>query len=110
MEFRRGPWYPIAILVVVINTAGGFYAYLTGEPFHAFAHGVAAVGFGLWARYLKQTSAQRERAVAAPDKVEMLEANLSELERELWETQKRLDFADQLLKNKPRPSDSQPHD
>ncbi len=57
MTFKRRVWFPIAVVVVVINVAGGIYAYLGAE--------------------------------------------LSELERELMETREKLDFADQLLKNKP---------
>jgi hypothetical protein len=101
MTFKRALWLPIAIGVVVINLAGGVYAYLTSEPMHAFVHGAIAVGFALWARHLYHGSEQRERQLERQDRVQLLEANLSELERELSETQERLDFADQLLKKKP---------
>ena len=101
MTFKRRIWLPIAIVGVVINVAGGSYAYLGSEPMHAFIHGAFAVGFGIWAQYLRRGPSQSDRQVAAPDKVELLEANLSELERELVETREKLDFADQLLKNKP---------
>lgn len=90
----------IAIAIVVINVAGGIYAYMTNEPMHAFVHGALAFGFGLWARHLA-TGAPKARHVAQPDKVEMLQADLSDLERELQETRERLEFTDQLLKNKP---------
>lgn len=101
MEFKRGPWYPISIGVVVINVAGGVYASLSSEPMHAFIHGAFAVGFGLWAWHLRQSSERSDRQIEHQDKVQLLEADLSELERELRETQERLDFADQLLKKKP---------
>lgn len=101
MNFKRALWYPIAIGVVVINLAGGVYAYLTSEPVHGFLHGAFAVGFAIWARHLRQGTQQSERLSDRPDKVELLEADLSQLERELKETQERLDFADQLLRNKP---------
>jgi hypothetical protein len=56
----------------------------------------------LWAFSLRGDSDRdTERRLENPDRVEMLEANLSELETELLETRKRLEFADQLLKNKP---------
>jgi hypothetical protein len=107
MTFNRWPWYLIALAVVVINVAGGIFAYLTSEPIHGFVHGAFALGFGLWARHLHGGSKQgapRTEPRQQPDRVEMLEADLSEVERELRETRARLDFADQLLKNKPPPT------
>lgn len=101
MIFKRSIWLPIAVVAVVINVAGGIYAYLTSEPMHGFAHGALAVGFGLWARHLWLSPTPGVQRVERPDRVELLEADLSELERELRETQERLDFADQLLKKKP---------
>lgn len=103
MSLKRVLWLPLSLGLVVLNLAGGIFAYLTSEPMHGFVHGAAAVGFGLWARYLWQRPAVSERQVQQPDKVQMLEADLSELERELKETQDRLDFADQLLKKKQPP-------
>jgi hypothetical protein len=110
MKLNRGIWLPIALLATALNVAGGLYASLTNEPMHAFVHGAVAVGFGLFARYLWTAAPPRASAIREPDKVEMLQSDLSELERELHETQKRLDFADQLLKNKPpkTPDESQP--
>jgi hypothetical protein len=101
MIFKRGAWYPISIAVIVINVAGGIYASLTSEPVHAFLHGAFAVVFGFWAWHLRQQSEHSEKQVGGQDKVQLLEANLSQLERELRETQDRLDFADQLLKKRP---------
>ncbi len=101
MTFKRTFALWFAVGVVVINLGGGIFAYLTDEPMHGFVHGALALGFGLWANHLRQTPAQRPRSVETPDKVELLQADLSELERELRETQQRLDFADQLLRNKP---------
>jgi hypothetical protein len=103
MTFQRAVWLPVVLAIVVINLAGGIYAYLTNEPMHAFAHGAAALGFGLLARHLLSSKpvARTVQRSADQEKVELLEADLSQLERELRETQARLDFADQLLKNKP---------
>ena len=111
MAFNRKVWLPIAILVVVINVAGGIYASLTEESMHAFVHGALAFGFGLWAYNLSRGPRHAERMVQQPDRADLLEADLSELERELRETQARLDFADQLLRKKSPPAspgDSQP--
>ena len=90
-----------AVVLVGINVAGGIYAYMTNEVMHGLVHGAFAVGFALWARYLKSTAVQSERRVEQPDRVELLQNDLSDLERELQETRARLDFADQLLKKKP---------
>jgi hypothetical protein len=103
MTFQRAVWLPVALAIVVINLAGGIYAYLTAEPVHGFVHGAAALGFGLWARHLWSSKpvARPLARSADQEKVELLEADLTQLERELRETQARLDFADQLLKKKP---------
>lgn len=99
--------FKVAIAGVVINLAGGVYAWLTNEPMHGMVHGALLVGFVIWARYLHQTrehdtyreAPRNERA----EQVDLLEADLTELQRELHETQQRLDFADQLLRNKQEP-------
>ena len=109
MKLNRRIWLPIALLATVLNVAGGLYASLTNEPMHAFVHGAAAVGFGLFARYLwLNAAAPRASAIHEPDKVELLQSDLSELERELHETQKRLDFADQLLRKRAANPDDPP--
>lgn len=100
MRLGRAFWFPVAVGLAVINAAGAVYALYMSEPVHAFAHGALVAGFLLWARYLRSTSPRPERQA---EKVEMLEANLSDLERQLSETQQRLDFADQLLKQRPKP-------
>ena len=98
---NRAVLFWIATAAAALNVAGGIYAYMTNEPMHAFAHGAFAVGFVLWARHLK-TSVPKPQQVAQPDRVEMLQADLSDLERELQETRERLKFSDELLKNKDR--------
>jgi hypothetical protein len=98
---KRGFWFAVSVGAVILNLAGAIYAYLGGESMHAFAHGAAAFGFSLLAFNLRPHGPVAMRSVKAPDRTQMLEADLSELERELEETRKKLDFADQLLKNKP---------
>lgn len=108
MADNRKFWFRVAIAVVVINVLGGVFAYLTNEPMHGFTHGALAIGFGLWARYLREQSDRSEEdfRVERPDKVELLEASVDDLERELHETRKRLDFADQLLAKRPKSPDA----
>ena len=43
---------------------------------------------------------QSPRAIQSDDQVALLQANVSELESELQQTRERLEFTDQLLKNK----------
>ncbi|HUP89925.1 MAG TPA: hypothetical protein VM100_11255 [Longimicrobiales bacterium] len=99
--------FKVAIAGVVINLLGGAYAWLTNEPMHGMVHGGFLVGFAIWARYLHQTreynAYRQDIREDRIDKVDLLEADLTELQRELHETQQRLNFADQLLKKKQEP-------
>lgn len=95
MTFRRGQ-YVIAIALGVINLGGAIYAFLTGEPMHAFVHGTFLVGSAVWLRYLNDHRETTKRI--DNDEVQMLQGDISDLQRELHETQQRLDFADQLLR------------
>lgn len=101
MGMKRAFLYPLAIIVAGLNVAGAVYAYVQGERMHAFVHTAIVVTFGMAALYLRQRREQAPRAIERNDNVEMLQANLSELESELQQTRERLEFADQLLKNKP---------
>jgi hypothetical protein len=100
MSFKRALWYPIAVIVAGLNVAGAVYAYVLDEPVHAFVHTAIVVTFGMAALYLRQRREQAPRAIERNDNVEMLQANLSQLESELQHTRERLEFADQLLKKK----------
>ena len=75
-----------------------------GTPIHVFAHVALAGIFGLAARQLGRAPRGRHSDDDIEDKHEeevlMLHENMSDLERELQETRARLEFADQLLKNK----------
>ena len=96
MRFTRAFGFWVVIAVVIINVAGGIYASLTGEGMHAFLHGAAAVGFGLWARHLRQTPVISHSH--EPDKVELLQDDVSDLQRQLDEARARLEFDEQLLR------------
>ena len=104
MIFKRGFWFAIAVAATVANAGGAIFASVNSEPMHAFVHIAAAFGFGLLAAYLRPRSLPAPPRVQNADRTQLLEADLSELERELRETRERLEFADQLLKNKPPPS------
>jgi hypothetical protein len=95
MTFKPAVWYPISIVLSVINlVAIGFAA---GEPLHAVAHGGATLAFGLWAQRLRQ----RPREIEVNPRVEVLEAELSDLRRQLDQTQEGLDFTERLLAQRP---------
>jgi hypothetical protein len=99
MRFKPAVWFPISIILAGVNLAA--IPFAAGEPWHAMAHGVLAVAFGLWAQRLKQ---RRDRDLEQPaieasgvERMEVLEEELSRLRNELTETQERLDFTERML-------------
>jgi hypothetical protein len=101
MIFKRGFWFAVAVGATVLNVGAAIYAFVLSEPVHAFLHGAGAFGFALLAVYLRPRSSSALPRVAEADRTQLLEADLSQLERELRETRERLEFTEQLLKNKP---------
>jgi hypothetical protein len=100
MTFRTA-LYPIALAWTALNIGGIGYAAYTAEPMHAMVHGVLAVAFGLWAVSLRKTRAPEP---ARDVRLEVLEDEVSELQRELNETRQGLNFAEQLLASKRPPA------
>lgn len=97
MTFKPAIWYPIAIVLSATNVAGAGYAAGSAEPWHAAVHAALALGFGLWAQRLR-----REPGGSGPQaRLEVLEAEVSNLGRELSEAQERLDFAERMLAQRP---------
>jgi hypothetical protein len=92
MTFKPAVWYPIAVVLAAINLLGAGFAAGSAEPMHAAAHVALAVAFGLWARRLRQGPGGSEL-----EALEALEFEVSNLRRELGETQERLDFAERML-------------
>ena len=102
MTFKPTTWYPIAVVLSVINLAGAGFAVGQAEPTHAAVHVALALGFGLWARRLRRRPGGSElqaglEGLDALERLEALEAEVSKLRQELTETQERLDFAERLL-------------
>ncbi len=93
MTFKRTIWYPIAVVLSVLNLAGAGFAVGQAEPSHAALHVALALAFGLWARRLRQGPVGSE----LPARLEALEAEVSTLRQDLSETQERLDFTERLL-------------
>jgi hypothetical protein len=97
MTFKPALWQPIAIVLSAINLVGVGVATRSAEPWHAAAHAVLALTFGLWAQRLRWGSGRNERMI----RLDVLETEVSNLQRELREAQERLDFAERLLAQRP---------
>jgi hypothetical protein len=95
MTFKPAIWYPISVVLGVVNLAAVGFAAQSAEPWHAATHAALAVGFGLWAQRLRQ-----RRKPGTPEfqtSLEALETEMVKLREELTETQERLDFAERML-------------
>src|SRR2546421_12775120 len=70
--------------------------YALPNPLHAAGHGLLALGFAFWAKRVRPSRGEDEEA---PDesRFENLDAEGSELRRQLSETQERLDSPKRLL-------------
>jgi hypothetical protein len=97
MTFKRAIWYPIAIVLSVINLVGVGFAAGEPQPWHAALHAALAVAFGLWAQRLRQSPGGSE--LQAP--FEGLEAEVDALRAEVAELHERMDFAERLLAQAP---------
>lgn len=102
MWFRHRAWIPVAWLLCLGNVLGVWVAARPAEPWHATAHALLAVLFGLGAQRL----GLRRRPPADTDTAERLrelEARLADLENlpgmegRLTELEERLDFAERAL-------------
>ena len=103
MRFKAAIWYPIALVLSVVNLVAVGFAAGDREPWHAGIHAGLALAFGLWAQRLRQRP--RGSDLQAPfevfEAVEALEVEVSKLRQELGETQERLDFAERVLAQGP---------
>ena len=97
MTFKPAIWHPIAVTLSVINLVGVGFAAGAAEPWHAGVHAALALAFGLWAQRLRQGAGGSESEA----RLELLEAEVSNLRRELSETQERLDFTERVLAQGP---------
>jgi hypothetical protein len=93
MTFKPAIWQPIAIVLSVINLVSVGFAVGAAEPFHAGIHAALGLAFGLWAQRLRQGPGGGE----LEPRLEALEFEVSDLRRELSETQERLDFTERVL-------------
>ncbi len=98
MAFKPTTWYPIAVVLSVVNLAGAGFALGQAQPEHAAIHVALAVAFGVWARRLRpRLEKELPGGSELQDRFEALEGEVSKLRQELSETQERLDFVERLL-------------
>jgi hypothetical protein len=99
MTFKSATWYPIAVVLSLLNLAGAGFAVGQAQPSHAAIHAGLALAFGVWVRRLRQSPDRSEvqGGLEALDAIASLEADVSKLRQEVSETQERLDFAERLL-------------
>lgn len=103
MTFKPAIWYPIVVVLSVINVLGAAFAAGQAQPWHATIHAALALAFGLGAQRLRQSPGRRELEAGLEAGLEALEAEVSNLRQELSETQERLDFVERLLAQGPEP-------
>ncbi|HUR94470.1 MAG TPA: hypothetical protein VMY76_07790 [Gemmatimonadales bacterium] len=95
MTFKPAIWHPIAVVLSAVNFVAVGLAAASAEPWHAAGHVGLGVAFGLWSQRLRARAAG---TVSEPQaRLDDLEADVSDLRRELTETQERLDFAERVL-------------
>jgi hypothetical protein len=103
MSFKPAIWYPIALVLSVINLVAVGFAAGEPEPWHVATHAALALAFGLWAQRLRQ--APRGNELPAPlevlEALEAVETEVSKMRQELSETQERLDFTERVLAQGP---------
>lgn len=99
MTFKSPLWQPVAIVLSAVNLVGVGFAAGAAEPWHAGIHAALALGFGLWAQRLRRVP----RLLPDDDRLAALEADVTDLRRELAEAQERLDFAERVLAQPPDP-------
>ncbi len=99
MAFKPTTWYPIAVVLSVVNLVGAGFALGQAQPEHATIHAALAVAFGLWARRLRPRPGEKELPGGSElqDRFDAVEGEMSKLRQELTETQERLDFVERLL-------------
>jgi len=99
MTFKPRIWFPIAVVLAVLNVVAVGFAAGDAEPVHAATHASLALAFGLWAQYLRRRTggSAPEARVDVFDAVDALDVEVSKLRLEVSEMQERLDFAERLL-------------
>jgi hypothetical protein len=98
MTFKPAIWKPVSFVLSAINLVAVGFAAGAAEPYHAAGHAALALAFGLWSQRLSQRSVP---AIDNPTRLDELEADMSDLRRELGEAQERIDFTERVLAQRP---------
>jgi hypothetical protein len=90
----------------LLNVAGLFMAGMQDAgPVHLATHVFFAVGLGAAAWFIRPWKQRSRPAIEAPQRdarMDVLENEVTDLQRQLHETQRSLEFTEQLLKQKPQ--------
>ena len=99
MTFKPAIWQPIAIALSALNLVAVGFAAGAAEPWHAGVHAALGLAFGLWAQRLRSSGGGTEvqGGTELLPRLEALEFEVSDLRRELSETQERLDFTERVM-------------
>jgi hypothetical protein len=98
MTFKPAIWKPITFVLSAANLVAVGLAAGAAEPYHAAGHAALALGFGLWAQRLWRSPTT---SIESPVRLQELDADMSDLRRELSEVQERLDFTERVLAQRP---------
>jgi hypothetical protein len=93
MTFKPKVWFPIAVVLTVIDLVAVWPAAAAGEAMHATTHALLAVAFGVWALRLRLGTGAR----GLEDELDQLELEANDLRQALAEAQERADFAERVL-------------
>lgn len=106
MTFKPAIWFPIAVVLTLVNLGGAFYAANSTEAWHATTHAGLALAFGLWAQHLWRNRVKRPGGESAELKAQLDEqiagladaqALLESQANQLAELQERMDFTERVL-------------
>jgi hypothetical protein len=103
MTFKSAIWFPIAVVLSVINLVAAGFAAGEPQPWHVGTHAALALAFGLWAQRLRlrPRGSELQAPLEVLEALDALEADVSKLRQELSETQERMDFTERLLAQGP---------
>lgn len=93
MTFKPRVWFPIAVVLAVVDLGAVWPAAAAGEAMHATVHALLAVAFGVWALRLRVGTG----APGLEEELGALELEASDLRQALAEAQERADFAERML-------------
>src|SRR5205807_6692980 len=95
MTFKPAVWYPIAVVLSVVNVVAVAFTAGPAQPWHAAGHAALALAFGLWAQRLRRRAGGSELPGAGESELEArlaaLAAAVERLRQQPREAQERPD-------------------